>query len=237
MSKTQQLILTLLPLFIFLAFSTARADTAEDSGIWIAAFGQGSLDIISPKLQKYRWWFDAHARYLDDGNHFHQGIVRPGIGYTLMDNTAVWLGYAWITTSPEGKKDFHEHRIWQQLTWSTRLDPVTLSTRSRLEQRFLETGDDTGWRFRQLLKLVYPFSFEPRFSLVGYDEIFINLNSTDWGADSGFDQNRLFAGFGWNFDTDRRITAEIGYLNQFIRKPSGDDEMNHILSINLLLNF
>jgi hypothetical protein len=94
-----------------------------------------------------------------------------------------------------------------------------------------------GWGFRQLLKLVYPFSFQPRFSLVGYDEIFIYLNSTDWGADSGFDQNRLFAGFGWNFDMDRRITGEIGYLNQFIRKPSGADEMNHVLSINLLLNF
>ena len=237
MRKTQQLILTPLFLLILLALSAARADTVEDSGIWIAAFGQGSLEIINPKLQKYRWWFDTHARYRDAGGQFYQGIVRPGLGYSLTGNTAVWLGYAWITTSPVGGEDFDEHRIWQQLTWSTRLDPVTLSTRSRLEQRFLETGDDTGWRFRQLLQLQYPFSFEPRLSLVGYDELFIHLNSTDWGADSGFDQNRLFAGFGWNFDTDRRITGAIGYLNQFTRKPSGDNEMNHILSIYLLLNF
>ena len=58
----------------------------------------------------------------------------------------------------EGGSDFDEHRIWQQLSWSTRLDPVTASTRTRLEQRFVETGDDTGWRFRQRVALTYPLS-------------------------------------------------------------------------------
>ncbi|NIO04570.1 MAG: DUF2490 domain-containing protein [Proteobacteria bacterium] len=73
--------------------------------------------------------------------------------------------------------------------------------------------------------------------MTGYDEVFLNLNSTDWGADSGFDQNRVFAGFGWHFGPSRHIRAAIGYLNQFVHKTSADDEINHILSINLLLNF
>jgi hypothetical protein len=72
---------------------------------------------------------------------------------------------------------------------------------------------------------------------VGSDEVLLNLNDTDWGADSGFSQNRAFAGFGWSFDPGRRIRTAIGYLNQFIHRRSADDAMNHILSINISMNF
>ena len=72
---------------------------------------------------------------------------------------------------------------------------------------------------------------------MGWDELFFNLNNTDWGADSGFAQNRFFGGVGWKFDTKGRIKAEAGYLNQFIDKMSGDDTMNHIFFVTLFLNF
>jgi hypothetical protein len=198
---------------------------------------QGDLKSISPKLEKYRGWLEGHARYLDDKGGFYKSIVRPEVGYSFAESAAVWLGYAWIRESPKGKEDFDEHRIWQQLTWSKTLNPIVFSIRSRLEQRFVETGSETGWRFRQFFKLEYPFPFEPRLSLLGADELFFNLNNTDWGADSGFAQNRLFGGVGWKFDTKGRLKAEAGYLNQFIDKVSGDDRMNHIFFVALFLNF
>ena len=222
---------------ILLISGKNQAEADNDTGLWFMGLAQGSFGNQNKKLSNFRWWFDGHARFLDDTNGFNVSIVRPGLGYAITERVTAWLGYAWILTSPEEGKDFDEHRIWQQLTWSTRFKPVTLSTRTRLEQRFVEDGDDVGWRFRQYFKLAYPFAFEPRLSLVGYDEVFLNFNSTDWGADSGLDQNRLFAGVGWSFDKNRRTTVEMGYLNQFIRNGSGDDTMNHILSINLLLNF
>jgi hypothetical protein len=239
MRRSWRFFLTIIFLFpfAFLATGMSRAGTLEKSGIWFAGFGKGSFETIGPKFEKYLWWLDVQARYLGGGDNFKQGIVRPGLGYAITESTAVWLGYAWIGTSPIGGDDFQEQRIWQQLTWSTQLKPVMFSSRTRLEQRFLETGDDTGWRFRQFFKLSYPLPFEARLKLVGYDEIFININKTDWGAETGLDQNRIFLGFGWNFDPHERVIAEVGYLNQYIRKPSSPDEMNHILSINLFLNF
>jgi len=99
----------------------------------------------------------------------------------------------------------------------------------------VQTGEDVGWRFRQLLKLSTPLPFAADFSLVLTDEYFANINRTDWNADDGFDQNRVFAGLGYNYDKNTR--TEIGYMNQYIRKAAAPDRMSHILSVNLYLNY
>jgi len=214
----------------------SHAEVVSNAGAWFMGFGEGSLDRLTPKLDRLRWWLDAQVRFQDNTDGFHQGIIRPGLGYALTDRATLWLGYAWVRTSPAGGRDTDEHRIWQQLTWATQLKPASILLRSRLEQRFLNTGNDVGWRFRQFVKLGRPFSFEPRLSLVGYDEVFFALNNTDWGASSGFAQNRLFVGFAWHFDAKGRVIGELGYLNQFINSPSGRDTMNHLVSVNLLFN-
>ncbi len=208
-----------------------EAQTIRDSGQWLALFANGDLDLANTSDQ-FKWWFDGHTRFFDDSGGFGQSIVRPGIGYALGDRATVWGGYGWIRTSPGSNADFDEHRIWQQITWSEPLDPATLGLRSRLEQRFLETGSDTGWRFRQLVSLRRPLQCAPRLSLVVWDEFFIHLNDTDWGADGGFDQNRLFVGFGFKRDPASRNRVEVGYLNQQIDRSAGNDLANHVLSIN-----
>lgn len=81
------------------------------------------------------------------------------------------------------------------------------------------------------MKASYPLG--SHLGLVGYEEIFFNLN----GARSGFDQNRLFAGLAVPLGTPANAVFEIGYLNQFIRAGTGDDRMNHIPSLQLLLSF
>lgn len=207
---------------------TARSQTVADSGQWTALFSQGDFDHGG----QWKWWFDGHLRLLDDAGGFNQSIVRPGIGWNLNDNLAVWAGYGWIHTAPLAGDNFDEHRTWQQLTWSHGNEAWTFAFRSRLEQRFLETGADTGWRFRQLVRMQHHLPELPRLSFVAWDEIFFHLNDTDWGAVSGFDQNRLFVGFGWKHQPNSRLRTEIGYLNQVIDIPSGADRVNHLLSIN-----
>ena len=214
----------------------AEADVESDGGFWWMGLGQGSLEEIGPKLARLRWWLDLQLRFMDESDGFHQGIVRPGVGYAVTDHTTLWAGYAWIRTSPAQGPDSDEHRVWQQLSWSRQLAPVSIQLRSRLEQRFVSTGDDVGWRFRQFVKLGRPFRSEPRLSLVGYDEIFFNLNDTDWGASGGFDRNRLFIGLAWRFDAGGRVVGELGYLNQFVRNQGRPDGVNHLLAVNLLLN-
>ena len=122
------------------------------------------------------------------------------------------------------------------MTWSSRLNQINFLSRTRLEQRFRDGGDDTGWRLRQFFKFTYPLPNKPSVSLVGYDEMFFALNNTDWGAKSGFDRNRLFLGAAWVLGKKGRW-AEIGYLNQYVNKASGRNLMEHILSVSVFLTF
>jgi hypothetical protein len=215
-----------------LAPAIALAETVDDAGLWVALFAQGDLHQNECSCHQVKWWFDGQLRFLDDTDGFHQSLVRPGVGVTVADNLTLWAGYAWINTEPIAGPAFDEHRIWQQTTWSRDLDCVTLSLRSRLEERFVETGDDVGLRFRQLVRLHRDLPALPGLSLVAWDEIFFHLNDTDWGADAGVDQNRVFAGFGWKHTPESPLRTEIGYLNQLIDNASSPDRSHHILSIN-----
>jgi len=223
-------------LLLTLALGPALAETEDDEGLWLLALGQGSLGSAEQEPAKLRWWLDVQARFSNESDGFGQSLVRPGIGYAINGQTSLWLGYAWIRTSPSSGSDFDEHRIWQQLIWSKPLSRVSFLSRTRLEQRFRDDGSDTGWRLRQFFKASYALSGNPNVSLVGYDELFFGLNDTDWGARSGFDRNRLFLGVGWRLGNSGH-SMEIGYLNQFTDAASGKDLMEHILSLNVFLNY
>lgn len=214
----------------------AFAETTDDTGLWTAVFAAGDINPHESEDAKWRWWFDGQIRLFDDNDGFGQSLVRPGVGYKLTDKLTVWTGYCWIHTNPEPSADFDEHRVWEQVTWSHKFDPTTLDLRSRLEQRLVETGDDTGMRFRQMVALRRPMGFAPNFTCVAWDEFFFHLNDTDWGARDGFDQNRAFLGVGWKPSSEHTWRLEVGYLNQFIDRTAPTDVSNHLLSLNLFWN-
>jgi hypothetical protein len=218
-----------LTIVIFGTPNTTHAQTLDDTGLWFAAFGNGKFESLNDE-DPLRWWFDTHYRLRDDTSGFNQSIVRPGLGYAIDDNQTVWAGYAWIKTAPVLGNNFDEHRFWQQWTATPSAGDWKFLHRSRFEQRWLETGDDVGLRWRQLVRGQRILSSCPEYSFVIWDEVFFNLNDTDWGANSGLDQNRAFIGFGYKRCPNSKIRTEIGYLNQFVDRQS--DGMNHILSVN-----
>ena len=207
------------------------AQSIDDTGLWFAALGNGefeSLDDDSP----LRWWFDAHLRFRDDAEGFNQSIIRPGLGYAFAENQALWVGYGWIRTDPVTGDLFDEHRFWQQWTATPSCGDWKYLHRSRFEQRWVETSDDIGLRWRQMARAQRVFPGCPQWSFVIWDEAFFHLNDTDWGANAGFDQNRSFIGVGYKRCQHSPVRTEVGYLNQYIERPNGSDSMNHILSIN-----
>lgn len=231
-------VLVLLAVLIHGTLSSAvRAQTIHDEGWWTAVFSQGDISCDSNLPSRWRWWFDGHARFQDDSDGFDVSIVRPGIGYKLTDSTTAWMGYGWIHTDPiGGGPTFEENRIWQQLTWSHQMGDFRIGLRPRFEQRFLTTGEDTGLRFRQFAAARAPISVDKRLTMVLWDEVFIHLNDTDFGTRAGFNQNRVFFGFGWNRCPEQtKSRVEIGYLNQFIDRGSLPDRMNHLLAVNFFL--
>ena len=230
----------LLALFFGMTFlwcDRSMGQAVHDFGAWFSVNTQGKFKNRDPE-SRLRWWFDGHLRYLDDSDGFNQSIFRPGIGYQLTPNTNLWVGYAWINELPaSGNPVFDENRIWQQALWSKQVGRQKLFSRSRLEQRFVETGGDTGWRFRQFFKADRPLYEQSSVSLVAWNESFIDLNVTDFGQQGTFSQNRAFIGVGKKFGGFRSTKLEVGYLNQFLRARGGDDRFNHILSVNWFLSF
>ena len=204
------------------------AGTVEDGGAWFNLTAEGDM------TGKLRWYMELQPRFREDGGEFSQYLVRPGFHYRIHNKLLIGGGYGYIRTrTDDGYND--EDRIWQQAIYNTTFkNGISLSSRSRLEQRFLDAGSDTGWRFRQLLRMSRPLSAWPSVSPVLWNEIFIGLNKTDWGASKGLGQNRLFAGFAWRASPKARV--EVGYLHQYVRG-NLQNSVNHVLSTGIFLSF
>ncbi|MEO1251588.1 MAG: DUF2490 domain-containing protein [Pseudomonadota bacterium] len=214
------------------AVSTASGqDIESDTQLWNAIAVAGPVKENSRLLL----WFDGHARFRDNTTDLGVTIIRPALGWRVNPNLDVWAGYARVVSRGEDRPDIEENRFWQQATYPLpELLGGRLGGRSRLEQRFRETGNDTGWRFRQFVRWERPIG-ESDISVVLWDELFLNLNDADWGQDGGFDQNRLFVGAAWHLTDSARI--ETGYLNNILNIPGAtEDQMNHNVSLTLFWN-
>lgn len=220
--------LALAPVALALVAFPARADE-HDGQAWLNVTFQG------PVAGRVLAWAEVQGRFGDDASRLSQSILRPGVGYQLGKDVSVWVGYGRITNHDPGP-DVGEDRLWQQLSWNAgTVMGGAFSTRTRLEQRFVEGGSDTGWRVRQLFKYSRPLHKSGDTALVAASETFIALDDTDWGARAGFDQIRNFAGVGFSVSPKARV--EVGYMNQYIDRAGPDDRMNHIASFNLLGRF
>lgn len=212
------------------AATPAYAQTKEDGGIWLGLSLQGNLADTG-----LNWSAELQPRWREEGDKLNQLIIRPALFYKFDKKSSVWLGYEKVVNHPAGKPTFDENRIWQQYSYT--FDPintVTLQNRTRLEERRVDGGRETSLRLRQMLKAYKPLESNPKFSLILSDELFLNLNDTDWGARSGFDQNRLFLGAGYVFNP--MVKLEAGYLNQYVNSTK-IDKMNNILSSSLSFFF
>ena len=209
---------------ILAAIIVARPAAAADTQLWTALFANGPVSENSRLLV----WFDGHARYSEDVSRLGVSIIRPAIGYKVNDRLSLWSGYAWVVSRADGRDNITDNRFWQQATYRIAGgDWGTLSGRTRLEQRFLSTGDETGWRARQFVRWIKPL--DERWSATAWNETFIALNDTDFGADAGYDQNRTFIGLRWK--AAGRVSLEGGYLLNDIR---AGDQTNHNVSLSII---
>lgn len=218
-------------LCLFLAnIYQAQADTEEDGRIWFSLYTQGKLPV-----ENAYWSMDTHPRWREEGQHFDQLILRPSLFYKLDTNTSVWLGYDTVINHPAGQSSFRENRLWEQFQHQfDEVADVMITSRTRFEQRRREDFQEVGHRLRQMFRVITPLTLHPSLSLVVFDEVFININETDWGVRRGLDQNRLFLGINWKFNAMSNM--DVGYLNQFVNGRNTDRE-NHVFSTTLRFNF
>jgi hypothetical protein len=220
---------------LLLALAPRAEAQYEDFGLWLGGSVTGKLPAaLNDANGSWRVWLDLQLRFGDDASRFSQGIIRPAIGYALSPVWTVWLGYAYINTEPPYVAvTTYEQRIWEQASWSDRIGLFRLSSRTRLEQRFVSTGSIVGWRAREMLKGSVPLA--SIFSAVLYDEFFYNFNTTNFGTTAGPDRNRFFVGPGVTISP--QVTVEVGYLHQYVFRNNSPDKTDNILAVNTAWTF
>lgn len=195
---------------------------AEDQkGMWLGTFANKKL------TENYSFWIETQLRYnLDEGNAA-QVLYRTGVLQKLNERQGLGYLYAFIQSGLN-----KEHRFTLQHTQSYgNLSNYKFSHRVRVETRHLE---ETTESFEAAGRLRYLLRAEQRddknYALVVWDEVFINLNETSWNGHDTQDRNRFFIGVKQEFFASNRL--ELGYLNQFIPRESGDIS-EHIATVYL----
>lgn len=222
--------LTLLALITFCCISTTAYATDHDSQIWTTVnLNTAITDRISTNLE-------LQARFTEDASVYGQQFVRPSVTYQLNDVFSLTAGYVHVLTNTSKNISFRENRPWQQVGYHLFKNEygTTLDGRTRLEQRFIEGGDDTGWRIRQQLRFETPLQEKGRVKLLLWNETFYSFNDTDWGQRDDLDQIRNFIGV--TLPVFAKTSLDAGYLNQAIFR-TGEDRMNHALATTLTIRF
>lgn len=189
------------------------------------------VPVFNPKLRAY---LESNPRFNDNMEGFRQHIARAALGYRLRKNIDFYQGFAIIGNFIP--KYVQERRIYQQIGVGHVIkNRLQVFHRFRNEQRLIQTRNGTANRMRYMLRLAYPLR-NTRWYLVGYDELFVNLNSLKGGPNRGIDQNRLFAGVGRQIN--KRLRTEIGYQFVYVNRDDPfDDKAEHVLLTQVFINF
>jgi hypothetical protein len=159
---------------------------------------------------------------------------RLQVGHALSKSVTAWIGWVHVATYVPTGLDTREDQVVEQLNWNIgTAGRFKLSTRTRVEQRFISRVDDTNWRWRQQVRLAVALGGKDRPSAIVWAEPFIALNTTA-AQTRTLDQLRIFAGIG--LPVSRHLDVEMGYLNQRIYRASGK-LVNHAVPIVATLHF
>ena len=192
-------------------------------------FQQWSTLNIGVRLNDlYTFNFLTQGRFAVSDDRADQYVFRPSLHRKLANSLVAGIGIDYLKLDPGNP----EQRTWQEISYGSKFGHFNLKQRFRFEQRFLEDIKPI-YRARYNMKAVYPLP-DSRWSVVTFNEIFFNLNSRGRGPAPGFDQNRLFAGFGLDVTADTRV--ESGYLWRYLSRRDMENIHDHAVAIFIYLN-
>ncbi len=207
------------------------ATAAQDSQLWT----NGTMTVkLSGNLRAME---DLTFRFSDHRDGLYEIESNTLLGLVVAKGVTVWAGYTHNPQYAAGHFTIMEQRAREQITFDNfaQLGPGKLNGRIRLEQRWRDGLDGTGWRVRPFLKYSLPFHKGTKTALVLSVEPFIDLNTTTFQRTSGFDRIRSFVGIGTPLV--KNVTLEAGYLNQHTFVPHAPDNEDHVASFSLNMAF
>lgn len=213
------------------AAAPAFAQTDTDSQIWLTASASTKIsDTIDLSLETV-------LRFGSDADGLYEGEYGGDLGFAIGDGMKLSAGYVRVPQYSRAGVTAIEDRARQAISFGVgEFAGGTLSARIRIEERWRNTGSDTGFRLRPKLTWVRPFTPEGKTALVISHESLIELNDADWGQSAGYDRMRNFIGIATPLVEGVKI--EGGYLNQWGLKRDGDPaSVDHALSMSLAYSF
>lgn len=213
---------------------TTKEVTHRDQ-LWLGYFNQTRL------TDKFGFWFDIHYRQTD---HFvdrpFQFLVRTAVTYYVTDNIRINVGHVFANHFPA--RNLHtsrpEHRGWQQIIWNQKYSRCSTRQWLRLEERFnrkivddeLQDGYNFNYRIRYSASVNIPLKGKeivPKTPFAVFtNEVFVNFGGKI--VYNTFDQNRFFAGLGYQFTP--QASAQLGYMNIYQQEAAG----NKYISANVI---
>lgn len=220
------------PLLALALLSTAAPAVAagDDPQLWTGASATVKLS------DHWRFSQDVTARFSDHRSGLYEIEMNSLLGYKVSKTTTVWAGYTHDPQYAAGDFTIMEHRAREQLTFDNFATVAggRFSGRIRLEQRWREGMDGTGWRVRPWLKYSLPLHKGGKTALVLSTEPFVNLGTTSFQRSRGLDRVRSFIGIATPLA--KNLMLEGGYLNQHLFAHGGPDSDDHVASVALNLS-
>ena len=206
-----------------------KALARDDGQIWLTAGAALKLD------DKWRLSEDIVARFSDNRSGLYEIEASTLLNFKVAKDVTLAAGYVHNPQYSDGDFTVLERRAREQVTLDNlaKIGTGKLSARFRMEQRWRESIDGTGWRMRPYLK--YSLPLRGKTSLTLSNETFVNLNTTAFQRQDGLDRMRNMVGV--NTPLLNNVSLEVGYLNQhgFVR--NGEDTSDHVASAAISASF
>lgn len=204
----------LLCLMSILNTTTNAQVKTQNNNIWVHYVGNVNFN------KKLSFTLEATKRNTEWGKTSQQWFVRPSIDYGINKLFTASLGYTHYKTFSYGtpaifNSPLEEDHIWIQLNAKFKIKSSSIQTRLRDENRFIGTDKIYRNRLRLMAMYMYPIIKKLDASLLSFiigDEAFFNIGS--YSGKSLLNQNRIIAGFAYNFNKNNQI--QITYIHQNI---------------------
>jgi hypothetical protein len=217
-------------LFAAVVLMPTPALAGDDAELWLRASATADLS------ERWQLGLESILRFSAEADGLYEGEFGGTLGYELQSGLTLAAGYLRVPTYSRSGVVRKENRFRQQLSFAVAaMGKSKLSGRLRIEERLIGTGGDMGVRLRPGIGLSIPLRSGASIALVASHESFVNLNSTDWGQDAGYDRMRNFLGV--SAPVSKRLTIEGGYLNQFSFRKGAQDIQDHVASASMSYRF
>ena len=218
----------IVPAMLIAGLAASPASAKSDSQLWT------NLNVNVKLGDRWRLSEEGTVRFSDNRNGLYELEVNSLLGYRLNKVVTLWAGYTHNPQYASGDFTVMEHRAREQVTFDgfAKLGTGKFNGRIRLEQRWREHVDGTGWRLRPYLKYSVPVAGKTALNLSS--EPFFNLNTTPFQGRTGLDRVRNLVTV--STPLTKSLSGEVGYLNQHGFVKNGPDTSDNVAYFGLALN-